>query len=360
MDNYRLDAYDTNGIRQFIITDSLNASCIRRVNAPGILTFSINGFHPLLSSIADKWQIELWIKLSGQTWYREFAGLFRYGEWEHKDTYRFTGRCIGIMSLLSWRHVAWYAETNNRSQFTGVKAETIMKTLVDYNAAANATTVNGRRRDGAITGLTVEADGAHGNILNWNCAYDNLLKTLQGLSKIAGGDFDLVKTSSTAWQFRWYTGQLGTDKSSTVKFSLKLGNMSNAVYVDDRAEESTVAIVGGQKEAADREIAIRTGANYDVSSNNIETFVDARNVKTIEGLNAVGDQELKEIQAKRSFYFEVLQAPQTIYGVHYGLGDLVSVINPFTGAIYIQKVWSATTTLSPNEARKVGVELGVP
>jgi len=61
---------------------------------------------------------------------------------------------------------------------------------------------------GAIGGLTVEADGTDGTTIDWFCAWDNLLENLQKCAKVGGGDFDVVKTSSTAWQYRFYTGNL--------------------------------------------------------------------------------------------------------------------------------------------------------
>lgn len=359
MTDYRLDAYDTSGTHQFTLTDFTQISYKKRVNAPGIMTASFRGNHPLLSSIADKWQFEVWRRPVGQSWYRDFTGVYRRGVWEYKDTSTFEMTCPGLMGILGRRYVLWYAETNNRSEFTGVKGETIMKTLVSYNAGSNATTGNGRLRTGTITGLSVETDGTHGNTLDWSCAYDNLLKTLQDLALVAGGDFDLAKTSTSTYEFRWYTGQLGANRTSTVKFSMGLGNMADPVYEENRIDEATVALVAGQGEASTRTTALRTGANYVVAENDIEMFVDARNAKTASAMNALGDQKLKDAQAIRSFRFDVLQSPKTLYGVNYFLGDLVTAINPFTGASYTEKVNAVTVALSPTGEEKISVELGV-
>lgn len=359
MTDYRLDAYDTSGTHQFTLTDFTQLGYKKRVNSQGVLTASFRGDHPLLSSIADKWQFEVWRRPTGQSWYRDFVGQYRRGVWEYKATSTFEITCVGLKNLLARRNVLWYAETNNRSEFTGVKGETIMKTLVSYNAGSSATTGNGRLRTGTITGLSVETDGTHGNTLDWSCAYDNLLKTLQDLALVAGGDFDLVKTSTTTYEFRWYTGQLGTNRTTTVKFSMGLGNMANPVYEENRIDEATVALVAGQGEASARATATRTGANYVVTENDIEMFVDARSAKTTNALNAIGDQKLKDAQAIRSFRFDVLQSPKTLYGVDYFLGDLVTAINPFTGASYTEKVNAVAVALSSTGEEKISIELGV-
>src|SRR5690606_30648784 len=138
--------------------------------------------------------------------------------------------------------------------------ETVMKALVTYNATSSGTTADGRIRNVATGGLTitVEADGGGGNTVDWYCAHDHLLETLQKLARIAGGDFDLIKTAATTWDFKFYDGQRGTDRSSSVIFSLDHGNMARPRYQIDRREERTVAIVGGGGEGDDRTFVTRT------------------------------------------------------------------------------------------------------
>jgi len=372
---YRLDVYDEAGVFHGSLTGTaaggaqnnagfLSLSCIRRVNAPGMLVFSLRGDHPLLATLADKWQFELWRKPYGQVWTRELATVFRAGQWSYGEKSNIVLNCPGIMSLLGMRINNFPANANTFTAFTGVAAETIMKRLVTYNITSSATTGNGRKRNGTnwpATQITVAADGAAGNNLDWYCFAENLLDNLQKLAPIAGGDFDLVKTSPTAYQFRWYTGQLGTNKSASVKFSLGLGNMGAPEYSESRMDEKTVACVFGQGDGANRDYVTRTGVNY-AAGNDIELFVNASNVAAgnTDGLNDQGDQKLREVEAVRSFGFDALQAPATLYGVHYGLGDLVSAVNPANGSIYTLKITSVTQTLGPDGKQSIGVELSAP
>jgi len=358
--DYRLDVYDTSGVLKYVLTDFTALSFMRQVNTPGVIQFSVRGDHPLLSTLADKWQVEVWRKPDGGAWTREITGLYRMLTWAYGEKPTAQVFCNGLMSMLSWRIVNWTAGYTNRSKFVGVKAETIANTLVKYNAAASATIANGRIREGAIAGLTVETDGAEGNTQDWFCSYDNLLESLQDLCKVGGGDMDLVKTSATAWQWRWYTGQLGTDRTATLTFALDRGNMANPIYQDNRTQEATVATVGGKGEGADRAVAIRTGTNYNVNTNNIEVFVNATDIDTTAGLNIRGDVKLAEAEAVKQFNFDVLQIPSSAYGVHYFLGDKITAINPYSGASYTMKVQSVTVSLGEDGAESIAVEMSEP
>jgi hypothetical protein len=144
---------------------------------------------------------------------------------------------------------------------------------------------------------------------------------LQDLARVGGGDFSLSKSGATSYQFNWHDGQLGTDRSATLVFSVAHGNMARPVYRHKRSDERTVAVVAGEGEAAERDTVIRTGANY-AAGNDIELFVDARDLDSTAAYNARGDQKLDEAEARAELAYTVLQTPASAYGKHYGLGDL--------------------------------------
>lgn len=360
MADYYLNVFDTAGDLQYVVTDFTSLHYVRKVNAPGLLQVGLRGDHALMGSLADKWQIEVWRKPDGGSFARDFVGLARQSEFYYgQNGSKAVVTCPGLMSMLAWRIVAWYAGTADRAKFTADPAETVMKTLVSYNAGASATVANGRLREGAISGLTVETNGGNGNTIDWFCEWDNLLENLQKIALIAGGDFDLVKTSATAWQFRWYTGQLGTDRTASVFFALERGNMANPTWRDMRLDEKTACIVGGQGEESARTTAVRTGANYDVSANNIEMFQNATDVDTTDGLSARGDAALDERKAQKQFEFDVIQTPGSQYGTHYTLGDLATALNPFTGASVTLKIDEVGIMVSESGEEKIDVQMVV-
>jgi hypothetical protein len=359
---YKLIPYDASGVKQGEITDFTGLSIAQRVNSPGMGIFSIRGDHPLLDDLADRWKLEFWRKPDDAAWAQEFIGLYRYGRWSHGDKSVFTAYCPGLLSFLGRRIVGWKAGTADRSLFSAVAGETVMKTLATYNITASATTANGRVRAGTnwpATQITVAADTAAGNAITVGLSYKNLLEALQELAPIAGGDFDLVQTSSTAYEFRWYTGQLGTDRSATVKFSMALGNMARPIYEDNRLEEKTVCIVGGPGELSDRTIVTRTGSDYGVN-NDIEVFIDASDMQTAAGQNARGDKKLDDTEVKQTFAFSAVQTPATRYGVHYYLGDLVTAVNPFSGTSYTMKVKAVWLSFEESGAEKIETEIALP
>lgn len=361
MTDHQLRLSDTSGVLQYILTDYLWLSYTKTVNYPGIAQFGLSGDHPAISDLADKWKVEILRRDADNyiPWTSEFEGLYREPEQAGVNPGEFAAIVPGCMSMLDWRVVAWPAGTSNRSYFTSAKAETIMKTLVNYNAGSPATLANGRIRTGTITGLSVEADSALGNTLNWYCAGKPLLKELQELAQVAGGDYDLVRTGANAYQFRWYTGQRGTDRSASVIFAIDRGNMGSPYFRIKRLQERTVAIVAGQGEGSDRDFVVRTGANYS-AGNDIEDFVDARNVALgdTSGLNAAGDKELATAEAVEEFGFDVLQTPSSLYGLHYFFGDLVTALSPFTGSAVTRKVRSITISADPGGDEIISVELG--
>lgn len=319
------------GTKYAEIVDFHDLLITKRVNQPGLVSFKLKSTHPDIGSLTDKDQVEIYRENDsmGVDRYVEFYGLLRYTAPSFTDHGMVLLRAPGQMHMLGWRNIAWYAGYADRSEFTSEKAETIMNTIVSFNCCAAATAGAGRERDGAIVGLSVEADGAAGETLDWACHGKNVLANLQDLAKVAGGDFKIVKTGAQTWEWRFLEGQLGTDRSATVIFSLLRGNMGNPINAFDRISEKTVAIVAGQGEGSDRAYVIRTGDDYHATNNNIESFVNASGQwSTTAGYEVAGDKKLADWKARSTFMFDVLQTPATVYGEvasggHYEMGDLV-------------------------------------
>lgn len=328
----------------------------KQVGREGLAKFGIPHDHPCIDDLEENSGVEVWRcnPAQGVDWYCDFRGFYKDFGQEQNPYQTFEAVVIGEKYLLSARTVAWKAETANRSQFTAAKAETIGKTLASYNAGANATIANGRIADGTWTGagltITIQADGAAGNTLSWYCAGDNLLETLYNLSLVGGGDFDLIKTGTTTWDFRWYLGQRGTDRSATVLFATEYGNLAAPSYARITSKEKTVAITGGQGKGANREWVSRTGPNYSAAKK-VETTVDARHVDTTAALNAEGDSAMDNLQAQTIYGFRAVQTQATAYGVHYcvdgALGDLVKA--RYHGVESTQKVDEVTVSFVPGE-----------
>lgn len=362
--SYELRVVDTSGNTQAVIVDGLSLAYARRVNEPGVLSFFVGDNHPALSYLTHNTQVEVYRRNPdiGLSSYRDFVGIIRKTTWETAQDTTLRVDAPGIMNVLSWNGVNYKAGVSNRSSFSAAKAETVLKNLVKYNATSSGTTGDGRIRDavdgsGKLSGLftiTVQTDSAGGNTITMERAWGNLLTTLQSVQPLAGGDFDLIKTGATTFDFRWYSGQRGTDRSSTLTFSLENGNMANPSFIDDRIEERTVVIVGGGGDASNRTTVTRTGTDYG-ATRMIEGFLDGRSSSTTASLEAEGDAVLKDWRARPQLSFDVLQVPNAYYGVHYDVGDLVKAV--YRGTSYTLKVAGVSVSFESNGAESIGVEM---
>jgi hypothetical protein len=343
---------------RFAYRKALNAAGKFRIDLPADL--------PDLAQYADKDQVEIWRRdqAIGLDWDIDFHGVFRDEALVDDNLGVETFQAIGHSALgrLGWYHVLWPAGRANRTTFSGAKAETILKTLVTYNATTSATIANGRDRNAPNYGITVASDAAGGNTLTVSTGErKNLLDTLRAIQPIAGGDFDLIKTAANTWEFRFYPGQRGTDRRGSLLFSKALGNMANVRYELVRSSERTVAIIGGQGDGEARAVATATGPNY-ASGNDIETFINATDIRTSTDttaqLQARGQARLNDMAARKVFAFSVLQTDNCRYGRDFNVGDLARAFHPRIGTIDVQ-ITAVEVEYSPGEGETLEVEVAL-
>jgi hypothetical protein len=292
---------------------------------------------------------------AGIAYYREFAGMMRLIDTVTADVTTISVQAVGFTALLADRIVAWKAGVANRSAFSASPAETILKNLFDYNLGANATTANGRLLGGTLTGATTSASGGAGNSLSISVAGQNLLTAMQRIQEAAGGDFDLVYTAPATYTYTWYTGQRGTNRSSTVIFSVANGTIGQLRVITDRIADATAVIVAGQGEGVFRSYVTRP-ASLPTGLNLRERWVDARNQSTTSEYQQLGDIVLAEAERERSrIEVQILQSDALRYGRDYVLGDLVSV---YTGSTTLtRKVQSVGLHFSSDGSEAVDVGL---
>lgn len=324
-------------------------SFMRRVNCPGafaILLYrradeAVGAFMSRTAIFDLDSQVEFyrrWVEMSID-WYLEYEGLVRgrvyYITADGDLVCEISGR--GYLDLLNRRIIDAAAGTADAEKSD--VAETVCKAYVTDQAGSGA----GAR---AMTGLSVEADGAGGETVTIKAAYKNLLTTCQDIAKTGGGDIDVVGTGAATFEFRWYDGQRGTDRSTTVKFSYELGNMGNPSIAVMRQDEISAVLVGGQGSGEERTTVWRTDAARIAEStwNRIEKFLDQRNEDDSDGLNNAGDEALEEGRPKNALTFTALQTPGCLLGKDYFLGDLVA--SSFMGYEATQKVAEYTITVN--------------
>jgi len=339
---YEISVMDRTGAEQYRLTGSaeqdttarnnggyLSLEYTKDINAPGLLTFDVDAGHDVIGNIELDWQIEVLRRdlAEGIGWYVDFGGLWRaqrrQTDREGRRTWR--GFCPGYLHFLTRSSILYPADTTNRDSFSNGKAETISKFLVTYNATVAGTTADGRDRavDSWGANISIQADALSGNSFDYKCSRMNLLRALQEVALLGGGDFDLIRTAAQAWEFRWYAGQRGTDRRTTLVFSLLYGNMENPDLYENYIDYPTVAVVAGQGVEYARQIEIRTASDHNSLYRSSEAYVDARSYSTVAGLQAHGDLWLAEQRQNRvQLNFDPVQTEAYNYGLQYFHGDI--------------------------------------
>lgn len=155
---FHIRHYDRSGVLKHGFLNPLWARYTVSVSGDEPLVFALKADDPVVVDMAEFDILEarlrncdLGIEDSGD-FTRAFVGLLRDWDLETDDDGLsfYTFYAPHERHILSWRSVLWYAGVANRSEFTVIAAETIMKTLVQYNCTADASVANGRQREGDL------------------------------------------------------------------------------------------------------------------------------------------------------------------------------------------------------------------
>jgi len=331
---YTISLYNSTGTLQAISQDYLHLAISRTINAPDVAQFvydsnSNNAQYLTYGAIVTITRVDDDAGISAST---EFSGIIRQITRIVNDRTTYEVTAVGMMALLGDRIVAWKGNTLNRALWRAKPAETIIKDLFTYNIGTGATTANGRQLDGTITGMTTTATAGTGTVMSIGLAHENLLAAMQKVADDGGGDFSLTYTAPATWTFAWHLGQLGTDRTATVKLSVPLGTIGELVVDQNRIADFTATIVGGAGEGKARRFAKRP-ATLPTGLNLREFFVDARNQKkaTLTRLRNIGQIAINRQARKRTAYTaKLLQNAALRYGRDYFLGDLVTILDGST------------------------------
>ena len=200
-------------------------------------------------------------------------------------------------------------------------AETVMKHYVRRNCLD----VDGME----FPFLVIAENQNRGENIKWQTRYKNLCDELEQMSLLTGLGWHIYPDfSSRMWVFDVFNGRnftAGQNIKPPVIFSPEFDNIKSQEYVDSIINYATYAIVAGQDEGADREIAMlgsdATGLDRHV------IFVDARDVQDVDDLPARGEVKLAEHQRVISFQAEVLPAGPFTYQQDWDVGDIVTIQN---------------------------------
>lgn len=162
----------------------------------------------------------------------------------------------------------------------------------------------------------------------------NVLEKLTeiGVQQNIGFCLAWCKTGTGYFDFETFRGQ---DRTRQVIFSPDFENLGATDYSEDSTEHFTCAYVAGQGQGVDRIIVTTDDGTTGIARR--EVWVDARNTSPQTDSGTMTDEEYREILAQEGeetlaagkvevhFNGEILNTNGYVYGVDYGLGDIVTV-----------------------------------
>jgi len=225
---------------------------------------------------------------------------------------------------------------------------TVLHEFVNVNAGAGATP--GR----VVAALTSITDPLIGATVTGRARWQVLITMLDELAVAGGLGFRVVQ-SGTDLQFQTYAP---TDKSAIVKFSEELGNLSSFNY-ESSAPSVTYIFNGGGGEGTARTITEGQDVTGAAEWGRLEQFTDRRD--TTDGAELL--QDIAKTLAEGSETFGIELAPidtaSQSYGIHYQLGDRVTVVVEDDTAIS-EIVREVKITLAAKMAERVVPSIGTP
>lgn len=361
--DYEVWIRDKIGTRRRVIPGRafMRVEYVKQINNAGLLMFELPSNHPAIADLEYDGIIEVRRRdlASGTDWYVDFGGLYvDYERWTDQDRVsRFRAYCPGYLDLLGGETVAWPANTTNKSYFAAQPAESVVKALVNHNAVAvNATTGNGRYYTTDVTGVSVQADGGGGNDITREFAGQNLLAALQDVADIGGGDIDLIRGAGATWEFRWYQGQRGTDRTDTLVFALQYKNMELPRLAGNRLTERTRVVVLGQGAEGARSHRVRTGANYSMTGRNRTVFTTVSETDD-DALDAAGDLRMDELRANTQLQFLARDTAARRYGRDFFLGDLGAAY--YEGVAGTKQIVEIAVVVEPDAAQPEKIDVRI-
>ena len=238
--------------------------------------------------------------------------------------------CVDLMQLLNRRIVAYNSGTSQASKTAA--ADNVMKAIVRENMGSSATDT---ARDWTAY-LTVEADFGLGQSISKAFSRRKVLQILKELANASyqAGTyiaFDIVATSRTTMLFRTFAGQRGIDRRHPTGINPLIlgpdfGNLANVDRGYDHTNEITYAYAGGQGEGASRIIGTSSDTTRIGGSpfGRIEGFVDARTTSDATQVQDEARSLVKSSVPLNTFSGKIVDTQSTIYGLHYGFGDIVT------------------------------------
>lgn len=357
---YNVYVYTSSNVLQGMVSNFSDINVAKTVNGYDTLTLRVPYDSPLQQFLVTDSRIEVYranVKL-GIPLRKEFSGIvtkttFTYGRQKWVDVVAF-----GWEYILSYRVIAYNEDKQNHSEWTAKPASTIINDIVVKNLGTDSVTsgIADRAVSGLITGVSGTTTGL-GNVLTVaDMSYKNVLTAVQDIALQGNVDFDFAWNPDGTYTLSVGSPTLASDRSGVVTLSVDNGTINNFSRTIDKTQHFTQAIVRGQGTANATIRTVRPSPPL-TQLDSKESYFDVSSMgNNVAYLNAYGDMKLQEMATKIELIeIDVQQTPSTLYGLHYFIGDLVSV--DLITEIIVLQVNSVTLSMSESGAEIVGVKL---
>lgn len=235
------------------------------------------------------------------------------------DEMTVTGRSLEGIAMAERLVEPPAGESHDRQ--TGVAAETAIKHYLRAHAADLAAAAR------QVPGLVVAADAARGTTVTVNGRYQAVLDLVREIGMVAGLGWEITY-DPTGDDFVFDVTD-GVDRTASVYFDFAFETLERWEELASVIDAKSVAVVGGQGEGVDRDIATRWSGSEPTGFERREAFLDARDVEAGETtvLAQRGDAFLAATGAETSLEADVHQYGGFRYREHWDVGDVVTVRN---------------------------------
>lgn len=201
---------------------------------------------------------------------------------------------------------------------TTANAEVALRSLVNLNAGPGALTA---RR---VPQLALGALGGVGSSITLTAQRMEPLGDVARRGALAGGALGFRTRQDMAAAQVLFEVYQPVDRSASVRFGMTYANLKYIGH-EGRAPTATAVIVGGQGDGADKAMIERVDAGAQALWGRYEMLVSRPGSTPTPELSADGDEALGEGAETVRVPFNVADSHTQRFGVHYGLGDKVTV-----------------------------------
>lgn len=222
----------------------------------------------------------------------------------------------------------------------------VLADMVDLNAGSSA--LAGRQIDGLVVG---DADGV-GETVRARRRFPVVAEEIERLGR-SGGIVARLRQHDRLPELH-FTVAAQRDLTRLVVFSQARGNLFG-YEAETQHPETTVAIVGGPGEGADREVLEQADSDLVGTFGRWETWVDARNAASEDdalaeidaALQDEADQHLTDHGISEAVAVDTVETATTTWRDHWDVGDLVTV--EVDGQRLTRTVTEVDVTVSPGD-----------